>query len=126
MSSPTYIVYDGECPFCTRYVKLLRLREAVGNVELVNAREADHPVVQRVRAHGIVLDEEMALVIGDDIHAGADCLNRLALMSTHSWWFNRLNAALFTSPAVSRFLYPVLRSGRQLALTLLGRPKIGH
>lgn len=124
MSSPTYIVYDGECPFCTRYVKLLRLREAVGTVELVNAREADHPVVQRVREHGIVLDEEMALVMGNDIYAGADCINRLALMSTHSLWFNRVNAAVFSSPAVARALYPFLRSGRRLALTLLGRRKI--
>ena len=76
------------------------------------------------RAYNIT--KGMALIDGDTIHFGDEVVHRLALMSTHSWWFNRLNAALFTSPAVSRFLYPVLRSGRRLALTLLGRPKIGH
>lgn len=124
MSSPAYIVYDGECPFCTRYVKLLRLREAVGKVELVNARDASHPVVARVRAHGVVLDEEMALVLGDKIYAGAECINRLALMSTQSLWFNRVNAAVFSSPKAARFLYPFLRAGRRAALALLGRQKI--
>ena len=63
MSEPIYVVYDGECPFCTAYVKLLRLREAAGKVELVNAREADHPIVLKVRDRGIVLDEEMALML---------------------------------------------------------------
>jgi predicted DCC family thiol-disulfide oxidoreductase YuxK len=38
----TWIVYDGECPFCTQYVKLMRLRETVGIVKPLNARE-DHP-----------------------------------------------------------------------------------
>ena len=33
------IVYDGDCPFCSRYVKLVRLREALGSVDLVNARD---------------------------------------------------------------------------------------
>ena len=41
----TWIVYDGECPFCTQYVKLMRLRETVGIVKPLNARE-DHPVVR--------------------------------------------------------------------------------
>ena len=50
----TYVVYDGECPFCSSYVKLLRLREAAGSIVLLNARE-DHPVVRRVEQHGVVL-----------------------------------------------------------------------
>ena len=31
------VVYDGECPFCRNYVKLMWLRKAVGDVELVDA-----------------------------------------------------------------------------------------
>jgi len=48
----------------------------------------------------------------------------LALLSTPSSGFNRLNAALFRSPTASRLLYPVLRAGRNAVLRLLGRGKI--
>ena len=34
-----WLVYDGDCPFCSRYVQLLRIREAVGPLRLVNARD---------------------------------------------------------------------------------------
>lgn len=126
MSEPIHVVYDGECPFCSQYVKLLRFRDAVGQVDLVNAREADHPVVRRVQEQGIVLDEEMALVMNDRIYVGADCISRLALMTTSSSWFNRLNAVMFASPRIANAAYPILRSGRWLALKMLGREMMGR
>jgi predicted DCC family thiol-disulfide oxidoreductase YuxK len=42
------VIYDGECPFCANYVRLYRLRQLVGRVQLVDARGND-PVLQRVR-----------------------------------------------------------------------------
>jgi hypothetical protein len=41
------IVYDGECPFCRNYVRLMELRKVVGNVDLVNAR-TPHPAVSKL------------------------------------------------------------------------------
>ena len=117
------IVYDGECPFCASYVKLLRLRDAAGPVRLVDAR-SDDPAVQRVREAGFDLDEGMALIDAETIWHGEDCINRIALMSTPSGLFNRINATLFRSPRASKALYPVLRGGRNLALRLMGRKKI--
>jgi predicted DCC family thiol-disulfide oxidoreductase YuxK len=117
------IVYDGECPFCDNYVKLLRLRDAAGPVRLVDAR-SDDPLVKRLVAAGYDLDEGMALVEGETVWHGEDCINRIALMSTPSGVFNRLNAAVFRSPRASKALYPVLRGGRNLALKVLGRRKI--
>ncbi|MEL6220172.1 MAG: DCC1-like thiol-disulfide oxidoreductase family protein [Pseudomonadota bacterium] len=119
-----HILYDGECPFCAAFVKLVRLREAVGGLRLVNARDGG-PEVERARALGFDLDEGMVLHLdGQDYH-GADCLNRLALLSTGSGVFNRLSALLFRSGWVARVSYPVLRAGRNLTLRLLGRTKIG-
>ena len=117
------IVYDGECPFCASYVKLLRLRDAAGPVRLVDAR-SDDPAVQRVREAGFDLDEGMALIDAETIWHGEDCINRIALMSTPSGLFNRINATVFRSPRASKALYPVLRRGRNLALRLMGRKKI--
>lgn len=120
---PAIIVYDGECPFCTRYVAMLRLKAAFGNVRLVDARSGD-PVVQRIVDAGLDLDEGMALIQGENIFHGDDCIHRLALMSTPSTLFNKINGAIFKSPTASRILYPFLRCGRNTALMLLGRRKI--
>lgn len=120
---PAIIVYDGECPFCTRYVAMLRLKAAFGNVRLVDARSGD-PAVQRILDAGLDLDEGMALIQGAQIYHGDDCIHRLALMSTPSTLFNKLNGAIFKSPTASRILYPFLRCGRNTALMLLGRRKI--
>ncbi|UIK04982.1 DCC1-like thiol-disulfide oxidoreductase family protein [Neorhizobium galegae] len=119
------IIYDGECPFCSQYVKLLKLRDAVGKVELVNARD-EHPAVDIVRSAGVVLDHTMAMVQGGKIYSGAECVTRLALLSTGSDRFNRFNSFIFRHPTVSRAAYPLLRSGRALALRLLGRRKMGY
>lgn len=126
LDNPTLtIVYDGDCPFCSQYVKLLKLRETVGKVELVNARDA-HPAVEFVRAKGVVLDNTMAMIQGDQFYSGAECINRLALLSTSSSLFNRINKAAFRSPTVSRIVYPILRTGRAATLRLLGRQKMGY
>lgn len=121
--SETWIVYDGQCPFCSRYVRLVRLRETLGQVQLVDARKGG-PQVDEVRQAGLDLDEGMVLKLDGRLYHGADCINMLALLSTPSSGFNRLNAALFRSPTASRLLYPVLRTGRNAVLRLLGRSKI--
>ncbi len=117
------IVYDGECPFCSRYTSLLKLRAAVGPVRLVDARHED-PAVDRVRAAGFDLNDGMAVIDGLAIHHGADCIHRLSLMSTGSGFFNRFNALVFRSSRLSRIMYPVLRFGRNSTLKLLGRRPI--
>ena len=121
--SEVLIVYDGQCPFCSRYVKLVRLRESVGQVRLVNAREGG-PLVEELQRAGVDLDEGMALKLDGRLYHGHDCIHMLALLSTPSSAFNRLTAALFRSPRAARLLYPVLRAGRNAALRLLGRSKI--
>ncbi|MEM1276230.1 MAG: DCC1-like thiol-disulfide oxidoreductase family protein [Pseudomonadota bacterium] len=125
MPQPTEIaiVYDGECPFCASYVGMVRLRQAAGSVRLIDARGGG-PEVDRIRKAGLDLDEGMVLLTGDEMYHGADCIHRMGLMSTRLGVFNRLNAWVFRSPARSRFLYPILRAGRNLALKILRRKKI--
>ena len=117
------IVYDGDCPFCAHYVVFMRLREAIGPVQLIDARDGG-PEVERLWAEGYDLNEGMALIQGDKVYYGNECVNRLALLSTESGWFNRINAAIFRSPTASKILYPILKAGRRLVLTVLGRKKL--
>jgi len=121
--TPAYVVYDGECPFCTSFAKLVRLREAVGPVELVNARD-DHPVVRRLERDGYDLDEGMAFVWREEVFHGDAAVQRLALLSSPVGPFNRLNRWIFSDAARTRALYPWLRAGRNAALALLGRRRI--
>lgn len=123
--SDTWIVYDGQCPFCSRYVQLVRLRETLGEVRLIDARKGG-PEVEEVRRAGLDLDEGMVLKLDGRLHHGADCINKLALLSTPSSRFNRLNAAVFRSRTASHVLYPMLRTGRNAVLRILGRPKIAQ
>ena len=128
MTPPTddptaWIVYDGQCPFCSRYVQLLRLRESLGAVRLIDARKGG-PIVEELQRAGVDLDEGMVLKLDDRLYHGHDCIHILALLSTPSGLFNRINAAVFRSPLTARMLYPVLRAGRNAVLRLLGRGKI--
>lgn len=117
------LIYDGDCPFCSSYVRYYRLQKALGTLRLVNARE-DSKEFEFVRSQGHNLNEGMVLIFGGRIFHGADCINRLALLSTPSGIFNTINRRIFASPRLSKIVYPWLRAGRNATLRLLGRQKI--
>lgn len=123
--SENYLLYDGECPFCSRYVALTKLRETVGPLRLINARDRT-PELAAATRDGFVIDQGMLLHLDGQDYYGADCLNRLALLSSRSTLFNRISYAAFRIPVLARIAYPILRFGRNLALTLLGREKMGY
>ena len=118
------VLYDGECPFCSAYVRMVPLRTAVGGVHLVDARVSDDPIVDKVTSRGFDLNEGMALLIGERIYHGSDCIHVLALLTSGGSILNRLSARLFRSRSIARYVYPALRAGRHLALRLLGRARI--
>ena len=117
------LIYDGDCPFCSRYARYVRLREALGGLELVNARDGG-AAVEAVKAQGHDLNQGMVLILGEETYHGDACLHRLALMSSKSDGFNKINALLFRSAFWSRLSYPFLRGCRNLTLALLGREKL--
>ena len=118
------LLYDGECPFCSRYVRLMRLRETV-DLKLIDARTPS-PALDAALAKGFCIDKGMVLELDGQHYHGDACLNILALLSSRSTAFNRLMALLFTSPKIEKVAYPVLRAGRSAALKLIGQPKLGY
>jgi predicted DCC family thiol-disulfide oxidoreductase YuxK len=117
------LIYDGDCPVCSSYVRYVRLKEAAGKLTLVNAREGGE-WVNKVVAAGLSLDEGMALYYGGRFYHGVDCIHMLALLSTPSGVFNRVNGRIFSHPRLARALYPVLRAGRNSLLRILNRPQL--
>ncbi len=120
-----YLVYDKQCPACDYYCNLVRIRESVGALKLVDAREGD-ALLQRISAAGYDIDEGMVLIIGEQMYYGADAIHRLAMLGTKTGLFNRLAYWSFRSPKRSRLLYPILKAGRNLLLKVLGRTRINN
>lgn len=118
-----YLLYDGDCPFCSNYVAFTRLRDAVGPVALLDAREHPDLVREHARA-GRDINQGMILQLDGVTYFGGDVLNRLALLSTGNGAFNKFTAAVFRDRRVAGLLYPALRCGRNLTLRLLGRRAI--
>ena len=115
------VIYDGECPFCERYVRYQRLRVNLRErLLLIDARTRPE-LVEEFDLAGLALDDGMVLIVDRRVYYGAECINRLAMLSSGVGLFNKLNAIVFRSPALSRLFYPTLRAGRRAALWCLGR-----
>lgn len=119
------LVYDRECPVCHNYCQTVRIRESVGQLQIINAREHSE-IMDEITARGMDVDQGMVLKLGGKFYYGADAIHALALISTRAGFFNRLNFWVFRSERLSRLLYPVMRALRNLLLKLLGRNKINN
>lgn len=114
------VFYDGECPFCARYTRLMRLRQNVGPVDLIDAR-SDDPRAVALRQSGLDLDRGMAVNYGGRLYHGADAAHILAVLSDKGGVLN----AILRSPRRAALFYPIMRAVRNLSLQVLGRRKIG-
>jgi predicted DCC family thiol-disulfide oxidoreductase YuxK len=119
------LIYDKECPACHFYCQIVRIRQSVGELVLIDARE-NPEVLQEITAEGLDIDQGMVLKMDGQLYYGADAIHLLALLSGRSGVFNRLNYWLFSSKKVAAILYPILRSYRNVLLKLLGKTKINN
>ncbi len=126
MSRPEILlVYDKECPICNAYCQIVRIRETVGDLKIIDAREKSE-VLAEITARGLDIDKGMVLKMGGQFYYGSDAMHALALISGRSGLCNRLNYWIFRSKSVSSWVYPVLRLFRNLLLKLLGKTKINN
>lgn len=119
------LVYDKECPACDNYCQVVKIRESVGELVIVNARD-DHEVIGEITDLGLDIDQGMVLKMGGKIYYGPDAIHALALISSRSGIFNRFNYWLFKSQILSELLYPVLKFCRNMLLKILRVKKINN
>jgi predicted DCC family thiol-disulfide oxidoreductase YuxK len=119
------LVYDDDCPVCRNYVQMLRIRESIGELKLVNARDGGE-LVDEITAKGINLDQGMVLIMDGKTYYNSDTIHALALISSPSGIVNRFNYWIFKSKYRSYFLYPILRFLRGVLLTILGKKKLNN
>lgn len=116
------VIYDGECPFCKSYVRLMALRDRVGTVLLIDGR-SDDPHVKTAREKGYDLNEGMLAIYGDKTYYGSDALSLISILSEGDSLFQRALSRLLRNRR-ARFLYPAMKLGRNLTLAVLGRARI--
>lgn len=120
-----FLVYDKQCPACDFYCNLVRIRESVGRLVLIDAREPSK-LMDKITAAGLDIDQGMVLAVGSTLHYGSDAIHVLSLMSTRSGVFNRLSYWCFHSERASAYLYPIFRALRNLLLKALRKNKINN
>jgi predicted DCC family thiol-disulfide oxidoreductase YuxK len=119
------VVYDKQCPACDFYCNMVRIKESVGRLVLVDARDGG-AIMGEITGKGLDIDQGMVVKVGGEMYYGSDAIHVLALMGTNNGFFNRLCYWSFRSKAVSSVLYPILRACRNLLLKLLGKTKINN
>lgn len=118
--APIRIYYDGECPFCARFVRYLRLRDSAGVPELIDLRTA--PDARRAFIdRGLAPNKGMLVERDGQVYEGADAMHLLTLLSSPSARFNRLVGMLTATAGRARWSYPLMRAGRAAVLLMLGR-----
>ena len=102
------IIYDGECPFCSQFVKFLRIRKSLNEpVELIDARSDDPLAIAAARKYD--LDEGMLVQLGGRDYYGSEAINILSLLSTKTGFFNRFIGIAFSNKKAARILYPFMK-----------------
>ena len=119
------LVYDKECPACDFYCNLVQIRESVGELKLVDARDSTE-VMDEITRMGLDIDQGMVLKVDDQIYYGPDAIHALTLLGTRSGFFNRINYWVFRSERMSKILYPVFKLFRNLLLKVLRVTKINN
>jgi predicted DCC family thiol-disulfide oxidoreductase YuxK len=124
-SSDIMLIFDGACPLCRNYSQAVRIRQSLGPLHLVNARN-DAAICNELQRRQLDIDQGMVLKLGDNWHHGAEAIHMLAMISSRSGLFNRFHYWLFKSPGRTKFMYPFLRACRNALLTLLAKTKINQ
>ena len=119
------LVYDRECPACNAYCQVVNIRESVGDLRIVDARENSN-VMNEITSQGLDIDQGMVLRMGGQLYYGSDAIHALALIGSRSGIFNRINYWMFKSKTASALIYPSLRFCRNTLLKILGKTKINN
>lgn len=114
------IIYDGECPFCSRFVKLTRLQKRFGDVQLINARDKIALAKVPPEFLNVSLDDGMLVIHEGVSYYGDEAVHILSVMASRSGAFSRLFLPLFRNRGMSRLIYPILKFGRRVTLKVLG------
>ena len=111
-----FLLYDGECPFCSFYVRKSEFKTPNGSpLTLIDANRAP-ALLAELRREGCEVEEGMVLVADGRHRQGAEAMTALRAMTTETNWFGRLSRRFASNPARLRTFYPWFCGLRRVAL----------
>jgi len=122
--SRNWIVYDGDCPWCSQIVRWRAVRNGLPEAGLISARDQEAPEVRWLREQGVKLNDAMALNDGGTLYTGSAALERILRLET----MGRMNAIapLLRPGFPGDLVYFFLKLGRGISLRILGRKPLGY
>lgn len=120
---PVYLIYDGDCLLCRNSARVVKIRESIGSLLLINARE-QHPMVQEAKQEGYDLNEGILIKYRQQYYFGADAIHFLALVGSPNDLFNKINAHIFKFKWIAYCLYPFMKCIRNFLLFIQKTPPI--
>lgn len=121
-TEPPFLIYDGDCPFCSRYADFVQLRDSIG-LRLVDARSS-RALVTEAEERGLDLDAGMVLVLSDRTLQGEEAVAELEQLLTSPTLSHRLFRRLASSRVLRGGAYPILLLLRRVLLFMRGRALI--
>lgn len=118
-----FLLYDGECPVCSRYVLWTNIRNKHPNISLLDARQQPE-LVAALRTEGVEINNTMFLQIDGQSFVGAAAMAKISIYMPQNTFSQRLLRRLTSSKLLFEKIYPGFVFGRKLLLTILRRRQI--
>ena len=74
-----FLLYDGDCPACSAYVAIARLRQLYPDLHIISAR-SEPALVASLRQRGFEINEGMVLSLEGRIYFAADAVHMIATL----------------------------------------------
>lgn len=117
----TVVVYDGQCPFCSRFADYLAVRKRIRSIKLLDARGWPE-LVDICRRSGVDLNDGFLVIEGNQLYVGAAGMRILGLRTQEGGTKASMLRVFLLPPALANVAYALLSHGRKIVLRLLGRP----
>lgn len=118
------IFYDGECPFCKKYVQYQNISRHFDTVSMVNLRnlKAEHRAL--LESYNANINKGIIVIYNENnkqrFLQGRMAVAFLSQYDEHNW-FMRIIHKTFKLPVASNLLYGVVFILRKVTLFLMGR-----
>lgn len=119
------IVYDQECPFCSDFVRILRIKSVGNEVEMINARETSSEIISKL-SEKYNLDDGMIVILDGTEYYGDRAAHILSILSTTNAFRGKLYQLILRNKRIASFAYPVLVILRKLYFKLIGKKLINE
>ena len=106
------LYYDGDCPFCNKYVDILKLKKCF-DIKICNAR-----VDLSWKNYGdkLILDDGVILFYGDKYYQGVAAIDMLLDICKYNGMFFSFQKFIFSNKILGNIVYTCFKFFRKIAL----------